>query len=239
MKANRTNRLSRFLYEALVIICSILIAFSIDAWWSNKSDQTQTRALLATLNMDFKNSKKQLDELKSNHYELERNLEKLLIWSDTDTLPENYKIRFDSILGAIFWRQVFDPNMGTVESIISSSRFDLIKNQKLLSELTKWRALIENLNEIESSKINHFYNFLYPYLSAKVSLKDFDKGIPRKVQWNHDLTKAYELLEEPEFLNLIYMHWVIQWNINKEIPEVENTIISILDISKAELLKYK
>ena len=44
-----------------------------------------------------------------------------------------------------------------------------------------------------------------------LSLKDFDKGIPRKVQWNHDLTKAYELLEEPEFLNLIYMHWVMQF----------------------------
>jgi len=239
MKANRTNRSTRFLYEALVIICSILIAFAIDAWWSNKSDQTQRRSLLVTLNKDFENSKKQLDEIKPNHYKIERNLERLLIWSDTDTLPENYKIRFDSILGSIFWRQVFDPTMGTVESIISSSRFDLIKNQKLLSELTKWRALIENLNEIETTKVNHFYNFLYPYLSAKVSLKDFDKGIPRKVQWDHDLTKAYELLEEPEFLNLIYMHWVIQWNINKEIPEVENTITSILDISKAELLKYK
>ena len=235
----KQGRWTRFIYEALVIICSILIAFAIDAWWSNKSDQTQRRSLLVALNNDFEDSKKQLDKLKSNHYKTERNLERLLIWSDTDTLPENYKIRFDSILGSIFWREVFDPTMGTVESIISSSRFDLIKNQKLLSELTKLRALIEDLNEIETTKVNHFYNFLYPYLSAKVSLKDFDKGIPRKVQWDHDLTKAYELLEEPEFLNLIYMHWVIQWNINKEIPEVENTIISILEISKAELLKYK
>jgi hypothetical protein len=238
MKSQKT-RWTRFIYEALVIISSILIAFAIDAWWSNKSDQIQRKSLLLSLNEDFENSMKQLNELKYNHYKIERNLEKLIIWSDIDILPKDYTITFDSILGSIFWRQVYDPPMGTVESIISSSRFDLIENQKLLSELTKWKALIENLNQIESSKVEHFYNFLYPYLSSKVSLKDFDKGIPREVQWTHDLTKAYELLNDPEFQNLIYMHWVIQWNINREVPDVENTIISVLDMSKAELLKYE
>jgi len=238
MKFQKT-RWIRFIYEALVIISSILIAFAIDAWWSNKSDQTQRKSLLIALNEDFENSKKQLNEIKNTHYQTESNLEKLIIWSDLDILPKDYRIKFDSTLGTIFWREVYDPPMGTVESIISSGRFDLIKNQILLSELTKWRALIENLNQIESSKVEHFYNFLYPYLSSKVSLKDFDKGVPRKVQWTHDLTKAYELLNDPEFQNLIYMHWVIQWNINKEIPDVENTIVSILDISKAELLKYE
>jgi len=228
----------KYVYDSLVIIGSILIAFAIDAWWSRRSDLKQKEALLVNLKLDFEESREQLNQLKHNHYKIEKNVETLLLWSEKDSLSDENIIKFDSILGAIWWRQVYDPQMGTLESIINTGRFDIIGNNKLLSELTKWASLIKDLNEIETSKVEHFYNFMYPYLLIRTSLKDLDKGVPRKVPWIHQNTDTYKLLKDEKFQNLLYMHWVLQWNINIEIPHIESTLDSILEITNQELLKY-
>ena len=229
----------RYIYDSLVIIGSILIAFTIDAWWSNKSNLQQKEALLVNLKQDFEGSREQLEELKLNHYKIEKNLETLLVWSEQESLSEENIIKFDSVLGAIWWRQVYDPQMGTLESIINTGRFDIIGNNELLSQLTKWVSLIKNLNEVETSKVEHFYNFIYPYLSSRTSLKNMDKGVPRKVVWIHQSTDTYKLLKEEKFQNLLYMHWVLQWNVNIQIPNIEDTLESILKITNQELLKYQ
>ena len=229
----------KYVYESLVIIGSILIAFAIDAWWSNRSNLKQKEALLVNLKQDFGESKEQLDELKFNHYRIEKNLETLLLWSEIETLPEENIIRFDSVLGAIWWRQVYDPQMGTLESIINTGRFDIIGNNELLSQLTKWVTLIKNLNEVETSKVEHFYTFIYPYLSSRTSLKNLDKGVPRMVPWIHQPTDTYKLLKDEKFQNLLYMHWVLQWNVNSQIPYIEDTLESIIKITNQELIKYQ
>lgn len=228
----------KYIYDSIVIIGSILIAFAIDAWWTDKSNLKQKEALLINLKQDFEESKVQLDQLKFNHNKIEKNVETLLIWSDKESLSEANIMQFDSILGAIWWRQVYDPQMGTLESILSLGRFDIIGNKKLLSELTKWASLIKDLNEVENSKIEHFYNFIYPYLSSRTKLKDLDKGVPRKVSWIHEKTDTYKLLKDEKFQNLLYMHWVLQWNVNIQIPNIENTLESILEMTNQELLRY-
>jgi len=229
----------KYIYDSLVIIGSILIAFTIDAWWSNRSNFQQKEALLVNLKHDFEESKAQLDQLKFNHFKIEKNLETLLVWSEKENLSEENIIKFDSVLGAIWWRQVYDPQMGTLESIINTGRFDIIGNNKLLSELTKWVSLIKNLNEVETSKVEHFYNFIYPYLSSRTSLKNMDKGVPRKVPWIHQPTDTYNLLKDEKFQNLLYMHWVLQWNVNSQIPYIEETLDSIIQITNQELTKYQ
>lgn len=229
----------KYIYDSIVIIGSILIAFAIDAWWSNRSDLKQKEALLINLKQDFEESKEQLEQLKINHYRIEKNLETLLLWSEKESLSEENIIQFDSILGVVWWRQVYDPQMGTLESIISTGRFDIIGNKKLLSELTKWVTLVKQLNKDEAASVEHMYNNIYPYLLSRTSLKDFDKGIPRKVPWIHHKTDTYKLLKDERFQNLLYMHWVLQWNINSNIPNIENTLESILEITNQELLKYQ
>jgi len=229
----------KYIYDSLVIIGSILIAFTIDAWWSNKSNLQQKEALLLNLKQDFEESRGQLEELKFNHYKIEKNLETLLVWSENEILSDENIIKFDSVFGALWWRQVYDPQMGTLESIINTGRFDIIGNNKLLSQLTKWVSLIKNLNEVETSNVEHFYNFIYPYLSSRTSLKDLDKGVPRKVPWIHQRTDTYKLLKDEKFQNLLYMHWVLQWNVNSQIPFIEKTLDSIIQITNQELSKYQ
>ena len=64
-----------------------------------------------------------------------------------------------------FYRPTFDPPMGTVSTILGSGRLDLLSNQELAAELTRWSSLVEDLQELEKSANDHFYQTLYPYLA--------------------------------------------------------------------------
>lgn len=228
----------KYLYEGFVIVASVLLAFYIDAWWSSKNEKSQKQMLLIALREDFVVSKNQLNLIKNNHIRIEKSLETLLIWSDSTYLPQEIKSKFDTILGVVFWRQVYDPPMGAVESIINSGRFDILSNSKLVAELTTWSSLVDNLNEVELSRNKHFYDKLYPYLSSHINLKDFDKGIPRIVPWKHSETSAFLLLKNREFQNILYMHFVLQMNINWEIPGIEEAITSVNQLVNYELNKF-
>ena len=238
MLSIKIENLKKYLYEGLVIVISVLLAFYIDAWWSVKNETEQRKFLLIALKEDFVESKKQLAQIKFIHLRIEKSLETLLIWSDSTYLPLEIESRFDSILGVVFWREVYDPPMGAVESIINSGSIDILSNSNLITELTRWTSIIDDLNEIEISRNEHFYDKLYPYLASNIDLKDFDKGIPRIVPWKHDATTTYLLLKEREFKNIIYMHFVLQYNINRAIPRIEETISSVIELVDFELNNF-
>lgn len=231
----KNNQYRKYIYEAIVIVLSILLAFAIDAWWSSRNTKEQKNALLIALIKDFEASKIQFNSHKTNHINTENHLETLLKWSDSTYLSEKIKMNFDSLLGTLFWREIYDPPLSTLESIISSSRFDMIENDKLITKLTKWPSMVDHLNEREIEKIEHFYNAYYPYIRKYISLKDFDNGVPRSVPWKHNSTEAYTLLSHLEFQNILYWHWVLQWNINNNIPEMEQVIDDILKLTQSEL----
>lgn len=234
----KIDKSKKYLYEGLVIVVSVLLAFYIDAWWSSKNETKQKQALLIALREDFVLSKNQLIQIKNNHLRIEKSLETLLIWCDSSYLPQEIKSKFDRILGVVFWRQVYDPPMGAVESIVNSGRFDILSNSKLVAELTAWSSLVDDLNEVELSRNEHFYDKLYPYLSSHINLKDFDKGIPRIVPWEHAETDTFSLLKDREFQNILYMHFVLQWNINRLIPRIEEAITSVTQLVNYELNKF-
>lgn len=111
----------------------------------------------------------------------------------------------------------------------------MIENDTLITKLTKWPSMVDHLNEREIEKIEHFYDVYYPYIRKHISLKDFDNGVPRSVSWEHNPTEAYTLLSHLEFQNILYWHWVLQWNINDNIPKMEQLIDDILKLTQAEL----
>jgi hypothetical protein len=228
---------TRLIVEGGVIVGSILLAFAIDASWEARSDRVQERVLLAALAEDFRIAREEFAEVRVAHRTVLGAMEQLLTWGESGTVPEEQRAQVDTVLSRVFWRETFDPPMGTVATILGSGRLDLLESQELVTALTRWTAVVEDFKELETAGTEHFYQTLYPFLSTNLNLQDLDKGIPREVPWSHAPTEAHRLLSRREFQNVIYVHWVLYWNVDLGIPAVEEAIDRIAQMTAAELAR--
>jgi hypothetical protein len=224
----------RLLAEGMVIVASILIAFGLDAWWGSRNGRAQERALLVALAQDFGTARDDLHDVTRAHETVLASMVRLLTYTEAGVVPDSERAQVDTVLSRVFIRRTFDPPMGTVETILSSGRLDIIRNQDLVAELTRWTAAVRDFNELETSGATHFYSTLYPYLAANLDLQDLDKGIPWEVPWPHDPTPAADLVRDPAFRNVIYMHYVLYHNVLEGVPDLERAVNRIIDLTTRE-----
>lgn len=105
-------------------------------------------------------------------------MEKILYWAEAGSVEEEERGEVDILLSNVFYRPTFDPPMGAVDTILASGRLDLLSNTTLVTELTRWKSLVDELNGRETAAANHFYETVYPYLSANLNIQDLDEDIP-------------------------------------------------------------
>ncbi len=228
----------RILAEGTAIIVSILLAFWIQAWWESQGDARQEQALLAALADDFAQADELLSVAKSMHVMTARAGEQLITLGEKGNVPEADQNGVDLLISAHFARAKFDPPMGTVESVLGSGRIDLLTSQELIAELTKWSSVVTHLHNLEIEARNHFYDRIYPYLAPRINLKDLDKGMRQfseSYPWGREQTDAYKLVADQEFINIVYLHWVLKTNILENLVPVEVSLTRISDLIEMEL----
>jgi len=229
---------TRFGFESVLIVLSILAAFSIDTWWGSKSDANQEQAMLLALSEDFTEAEKLLSVVKSLHNMTARAGEKLITLGETGSVPETDQNGVDLLISRHFARATFDPPMSTVESVLGSGRIDLLTSQELIAELTQWSSVVTQLHNLEIEARDHFYERFYPYLISRIKLKDLDKGYPEFLEsypWEQEQTDAYKLVSDQEFMNIVYLHWILKTNILSNLVPVEASLTRIRDLIKVEL----
>lgn len=223
--------------EVVVIVGSILLAFWIDAWWDEQADRRQEKALLAALLQDFRIARDVFDKTVSGHDRVFSSMEKILYWAEQGLVPEEDIEGSDFTLGSVFWRGKFQPPMGAVDTLLASGRLDLLSNPELVAELTRWKSVVDDLNSREIAAVNHFYEAVYPFLSKRLNIQDLDKGIPYPggVPWPQQQADSHLLVSDREFHNIIYVHWVLHWNIDSELPGVDEALRTITRLTEIEL----
>jgi len=204
----------RFSIEAAVIVGSILLAFAIEAWWDELNDSSQAQALLSALAEDLRESQELLADAKRNHESILEASQTVLDFGELGNVDVSQRSEFEDAVGNHFLRTRYNPPLGTVESILSSGRLDLIEESELVPALNQWIAQVNTLEELQSALEEHFYERIYPYLAARVDLEDLDKGFANYVEfpWSQVETDAYTLVDDNEFLSMVYMHWVLSQN---------------------------
>jgi len=229
----------RIFADGGAIVVGILLAFWIDAWWDDRSDAQQERALLTALLDDFRVTRDEFEKTSEKHNRVFSSMEQLLYWAESGSVPEENRADVDHLLSNVFYRPSFDPPLGAVETILASGRLDLLRNPTLVSELTRWTSLVEDLNEHETAAASHFYQTIYPYLSSNLNIQDLDKDIPYPggVPWPQQPTDAYLLVPNRDFHNIIYVHWVLYWNAHTKLPEIEETLDRITELAASEVAR--
>lgn len=222
--------------EIALVVIGILIALQIDNWNENQYKLQRERDYLLALNGDFRQTQTEFETNKWEHQLVKLSMEQLLDWIEDKTVPSDKQYKFDSLLATVFYRSSFDPPLGTIETILGSGNVDLIRNKNLVALLTQWTAIVKNYQNEEFRAVDHFYESIYPYLSSKLNIQDMDKSIPAKVRWPHGPTTAYKLISDLKFINLIYVHWVIQWNIlDSYALNIDQSLKEILELVRKDL----
>ncbi len=93
------------------------------------------------------------------------------------------------------------------------------------------------LQILETEARDHFYDKFYPYLATRINLKDLDKALPQFLNsypWEQHQTAAYTLLSDQEFLNIVYIHWVLKVNILTNLEPAEDSLSRIRDLIESE-----
>ena len=152
---------------------SILLAFSVEAWWAARQVSAEEQALLKQLKAEFELNAELLADRRRRHEENLVAARSLL--TVTGPNAENRKLDLTSIkqeihLMMIWW--TYDPQMGVLNGTIQSGKLGVIGSDQLRSNLANWPARLRDLAEDEFFLADYSRDVMMPLLSASTSIRN-------------------------------------------------------------------
>lgn len=243
MKAATTGvpdggRASRLFLEAVVVVGSILLAFSIDAWWDGRADREAEVVLLQRLHADFIELQAALQSVANEHHISSEASLALLGFPADQPLPNTREV--DTMVGMVFIAsRTFNPGSGAVASFLNSDGARLITNQRLADQLLAWPGLVEELQEEEANLQKGVAERWTPFLAARVNLGPYIDSfeilagqLPTHVSMP---TQRAPLLADTEFRNHVLNRYTWQQLAIRDIEPLQKSVDEILAILGSEL----
>ncbi len=147
MAEPRTIQWETIAVEAVAIVLSILLAFAIDAWWTEKQESDVEHAALQALRSDFAASREELNVVlqslgggRSSFARFKSATPAELAEIDADAVRR--------ILTGLVKNHTFDPVTATLDALANDGRLGLISDPQLLGHLSKWRRDLDDIEDI-------------------------------------------------------------------------------------------
>ena len=150
--------------EILLVVIGILIAVQTNNW-NTKNNSVKEKSILEDIHQEFLQNKMQLDTVVFYNKRAFKNGEKLASLFPIVITMNN----MDSIASCIndsLFTYTFNPSRGSINSIISTSSFNIIQNKKLRTILISWRDLVTDLQENEIIAKRIVYESIDSFLSG-------------------------------------------------------------------------
>lgn len=206
----------RLFWEGVVIVISILLAFSIDAWWDERKDRIEEREILIGLEEEFRQNREIFE------HQLQANLDMLVAMKVLLTAVHEGRwtvegMSFDEALSQVLRPPTTDLGGGVLRAVMSGGRLPLISNKELRFKLAAWEGVLGEVLDDELTGRDLVFNTLLPYF--------IEHGVPLSRAWDGDdwgewpiasttLTADPEalqsLLADPSFQTILearYVYW--------------------------------
>lgn len=161
--------------EIILVVIGILIALQINNWNEERKERHQESAILKQVHTDFLSNKLQLDSIKTSNQRSVDGCSKLikLIPFKKDSATTDSILKY---IGEIVRVKTFNPSNGSVESLISSSSFNVIRNDTLRDYLVTWKDVFMDYQEEEQYARDFQIWELLPYIRKNINLLEpYDK----------------------------------------------------------------
>lgn len=174
------NKFSKYLLyaigEIVLVVIGILIAIQIDSHYERKKERAKEQSYLKEINLDFKSNKEQLDsiiEFNKVSLHASQQLQEVLKKFDVEhpQVTDSNRVFADSIgyYNRLAWRnKSFNPKNGTIEALLNSSSFDLIRNDTLRRNLIAWKDVLGDYLEEEEFGMQFLFNEYGPWARKNI-----------------------------------------------------------------------
>jgi len=140
------RRTQGVIVDVIAIVLSILLAFTIDAWWDERKERAEEQEVLASLYVEFEANRDEAASVVEVHEAgissvaavMEMSDEEILALS-TDEVEQH--IRFFAN------PRTFDAIRGTVDALTSSGKLGILRSRKLREALTTFVNIVEDAAE--------------------------------------------------------------------------------------------
>ena len=207
--------------EASAIVASILLAFTIDAWWQERVEDGREREILIALLDDFKKSKSSVMEGRNFHLGVQQSNKKLLasVVSRDMSLSSS---EVDRLLADLTWWDS-QPRFstGALNSLVYGGELSVIKDDALRQVLADWPSEIQRAESLRNQDYDFFLNVMMPYLRTNGSLLNISTIGTTKPGSNGEESTLIDLelvvdtdhsamVSTPEFQNILVQKYWIQ-----------------------------
>jgi predicted nucleotidyltransferase len=224
------SKLSKYLFyaigEILLVVIGILIALQINNWNENRIKSNKEANVLANIHKEFKNNKIQLDKVLKRHKTVHSNCAKIIALFPIKEKPEPEILDSLSVyLFGSYEAYTFNPSQSSIDALINTSSFDIIKDEELRNLLIAWNDLVEDYQEEEKNSSDYVWLHYDPFLS-----KHFD--------WNmnfNDPRVNFEALQTLEFEYIVKNRFDFVNEIlvsSGELKILQETLDKIIELSK-------
>ncbi len=216
--ANTNNiQWKRLSAEGAAIVVSILLAFSIEAWWDDYQDRGEEQGILLGLKSEFEQNLAFIDTQLSYRNAVIDSILKIFDASVARTSIEPDIL--DELIGDVTWWENIEYSRGAIDGLLQSGGLSLIENEELRRVIASMPSRYDSTTK---SGLNDRYtsvNVVIPFLNSHASLSQIAntmaKGRPGTglgptppVYPAGEPQDHKGLLRDPEFLGiLVQEHW--------------------------------
>ena len=225
--------------EVLLVMIGILLALQVNNWNEGRKERKMESAFLSDINGEFKANKIQFERNLKLHIEQMRRcnlmIEQFPItennWDSISNIymlnPNNPTKQTDNGGSLLEFVPTFNPSQSSIESLMTASSFDIVKNERLKKLLISWKDLLLDYQENEIKELDFIQNNLEPFRFEYISLtKDQDDRFVMKLH-----PERRNMFESLIRQRLYYLNFVANYSVG-EVALLRQTIDSIIDLTE-------
>jgi hypothetical protein len=217
MPNSQTIPWKRIYAEGAAIVVSILLAFSIEAWWEDFQNRSEEQGILLSLKSEFEQNLTFIETEISYRNAVIQSILKIFDASVGRSSLQPQEL--DELIGHVTWWQNIDFFRGAIDNLLQSGSLSLIENEELRQILASMPSRYESTTRSELSDRDFTVNVVIPFLNSQASLSQIantmTKGRPGTgLSSTPPIYPAGEpqdhsrLLFDQEFLGtLVQEHW--------------------------------
>lgn len=160
--------------EGLLIVLSILLAFGIEAGWSERGERQAEVEALRGLHDDFVQTVDRLAEAGSQHARIRTASIRLLSMTGPNAAPGVPDITLDSLVMVLIGAPIVFPVTATYDALVASGQVHLLSSGELRRMLATWGASMGDLTHLEEEARAQMDQRLLPFLWDYVPIVTLD-----------------------------------------------------------------